>query len=117
MPIIVLREVFDDWDSLPIKVKDIIEDCGYLTKRHCHEPLVVEFLDRSERDYVFHCRRFPKSGINGLLRMEEIFNEIYQFDPNREIMPFCEQTNLGLLIRCCLDTHSMNKKYRKEAMI
>lgn len=117
MSIIVLREIFDGWDWIPLKVKEIVEDCGYMAKRHCQEPLVIESMNKSDTDYTFYCRRFPKSGTNGVLRVIEIFNEIYQFDHNREIIPFCEKTDSGFLIRCCWNTHSMNKKYRKEAMI
>ena len=100
---------------MPIKFKDIAEDVGYHAKRYSQEPLNIERIEKEENDYIFFCRRFPKGGLNSVMRIIEMMNEHYEFDPKREKIDFAEITDTGFLFRCCWDTHSLNKKYRKEA--
>ncbi|HQK38576.1 MAG TPA: hypothetical protein PLO52_00500 [Flavobacterium alvei] len=117
MQIILLHRPIAEWDGIPIKFKEIVLDVGYMVRRHCQEYLTIELIESSNSDYVFYFRKFPKAGSNGIIRIVEILNDIYQFDPNRETIPFAEESNSGFLIRCNWKTHSLNKVYRKEAML
>lgn len=114
---IVLRDYITEWNSIPIKFKDIAEDVGYHSKRYNQEPLMIERIDKEGNDHTFFCATGPRSGLNGVLRVIEMMNEHYEFDPKREKIPFAEITDTGFLFRCCWDTHSLNKKYRKDAYV
>lgn len=116
MPIIVLHKGFEQWENIPSKMKDIAIDVGYNCKRHCQDYMELELVHKVDSDFTFFCRKFPMAGTNGVLRIVEMMNHIYQFDPYRDIIPFAEETSSGFLFRCCWNTHSMNKKYRQDAM-
>lgn len=93
----------------------IAEEVADQAYRRNQEPLLILDIEKVGTDFTFHCGKFPRAGTNGVLRLIEVMNEIYQFDMKRENMDFAEETQTGFLFRCCWDTHSLNKKYRKEA--
>lgn len=115
MSIIILHNYKDAWHPIAIKFKDIAEDVGYHFKRYNQEPLMIERIEKEDNSYTFFCSSGPRSGLNGVLRIIDMMNEHYEFDPKREKIPFAQITDTGFLFRCGWDTHWLDKKYRKEA--
>lgn len=102
-------------NQMSLRFKNVLSEVIHQVTKRCSDVVCIDRIEKGDVEIKFHCYMLAKSGINGTLRVCEIINEIFEFDPKEPEVPVAETYGNDFTIRIGPSTHDLNKQYRKRS--
>lgn len=102
--------------AMPIRYKKVLKELLHQVEERCDDIICVKSVEKPSAEMFIHCRMLAKSGLTGTLRVCEIINEIFEYNPKEPLTLVAETYGNDLTIRIGPQTHDLNKQYRRSLL-
>lgn len=101
-------------NQMSLGFKRVLREVIHQVTKRCNDVVCIDKIEKGQVEIVFHCYMLAKSGKNGTMRVCEIINEIFEFDPKEPEIPVAQIYGNDFTIRIGPSTHDLNKQYKRS---